>query len=119
MDTTGIITTWNMGVQNLKGYEADEFIGEYYGMLFPEEYQKAGLPEQELKLALKDGVYEAKNWRRRKDGSLFWASVKLTTIYADGKHIGYTKITGELNRKSCRTSWPNGSKAPSKIKTPN
>ncbi|WP_018478793.1 sensor histidine kinase [Pontibacter roseus] len=95
MDTEGIITTWNQGVEQLKGYKEEEFIGQFYGMLFPEEYQQAGKPENELKVAFENDVYEAKDWRRRKDGSLFWANIKLTAIYADGKHIGFTKITGD------------------------
>ncbi|EJF10963.1 MULTISPECIES: ATP-binding protein [Pontibacter] len=99
MDTEGIIATWNQGVEQLKGYKEEEFVGEFYGMLFPEEYQQAGKPELEMKSALENGVYEAKDWRRRKDGSLFWATVKLTPIFADGKHIGFTKITGDLTEQ--------------------
>lgn len=95
MDPDGIITTWNRGVEQVKGYTESEFVGKYYGFLFPDEYQQAGKPETELKSALEEGVYEAKDWRKRKDGTLFWASVKLTPIYADGKHIGFTKITGD------------------------
>jgi PAS domain S-box-containing protein len=95
MDTDGVITSWNQGVEHLKGYKEEEFVGEFYGMLFPDEYQQAGKPENELKSALENGVYEAKDWRKRKDGTLFWASVKLTPIYADDKHIGFTKITGD------------------------
>lgn len=99
MDTEGIIATWNEGVEQLKGYKEKEFVGAYYGMLFPDEYQKAGNPELELKSALEEGVYEARDWRKRKDGSLFWATVKLTPIFGDGKHIGFTKITGDLTEQ--------------------
>lgn len=95
MDTEGIITTWNQGVEQLKGYKEEEFVGHFFGMLFPDEYQQAGKPQTELKSALEEGVYEAQDWRKRKDGSLFWANVKLTPIYADGQHIGFTKITGD------------------------
>ncbi|MCP2045401.1 ATP-binding protein [Pontibacter sp. HSC-36F09] len=95
MDTEGIITTWNQGVEQLKGYKEAEFVGRFYGMLFPDEYQQAGKPELELKSALEDGLYEIQDWRKRKDGSLFWANIKLTPIYSDGKHIGFTKITGD------------------------
>ncbi|GHA80926.1 sensor histidine kinase [Pontibacter akesuensis] len=99
MDTEGMITTWNQGVEQLKGYKEDEFVGEFYGMLFPEEYQQAGKPEEELKSALAAGVYETKDWRRKKDGSLFWATIKLTAIYAEGKHIGFTKVTGDITEQ--------------------
>jgi PAS domain S-box-containing protein len=99
-DPNGIIIAWNVGAQRIKGYTEAEAIGQFYGMLHPDEYQQAGLPQQELELALRNGSYEAQDWRKRKDGSLFWAMVTLTPIFAaDGHHIGYTKITGNLTRQ--------------------
>ncbi len=99
-DPDGIIIAWNAGAQRIKGYTEAEAIGQFYGMLHPDEYQQAGLPRQELELALRNGSYEAEDWRKRKDGSLFWATVTLTPIFAaDGHHIGYTKITGNLTRQ--------------------
>ncbi|MFT2008669.1 sensor histidine kinase [Pontibacter sp. 13R65] len=99
-DTNGIITTWNKGAERLKGYTEDEIIGQFYGILHPDKYQQAGKPEEELEQALRDGVYEAEDWRKRKDGTLFWASVMLTPIMsAEGKHIGYTKVTGDLTKQ--------------------
>ncbi len=99
-DTQGIINGWNAGAERIKGYTEEEVIGRFYGMLHPDEYQQAGMPERELELALKNGVYTTEDWRKRKDGSLFWASVTLTAIFSpDGRHIGYTKITGNLTRQ--------------------
>jgi PAS domain S-box-containing protein len=99
-DTQGIITAWNKGAERLKGYSEEEAVGQFYGMLHPYEYQQAGIPEQELKIALQEGVYDTEDWRKRKDDSLFWATVTLTPIFsAGGEHIGYTKITGDLTRQ--------------------
>jgi PAS domain S-box-containing protein len=78
MDKDGIICTWNQGVEKVKGYKEKEFVGEFFGMLFPDEYQQADKPRLELKTALEKGVYESRDWRKRKDGSLFWANIKLT-----------------------------------------
>jgi len=99
MDTEGIITTWNQGIERLKGYKEKEIVGEFYGILFPEAYQQANMPENELNTALKEGVYETENWRRRKDGSYFWAAIILTPIFSDGKHIGFTKVTGDITKQ--------------------
>jgi PAS domain S-box-containing protein len=100
MDTKGIISTWNQGCERIKGFNEEEVIGQFYGMLHPDEYQQAGRPMQELEQALQNGSYEAEDWRRRKDGSLFWASVTLTPIFsAEGKHIGFTKITGNITKQ--------------------
>lgn len=100
LDPHGIVTTWNQGAQRLKGYQEEEIMGHFFGKLFPDVYQQAGKPQEELELALKHGTYEAEDWRKRKDGSHFWASVTLTAIYAeDGQHIGFTKVTGDLTRQ--------------------
>ena len=100
MDTKGVIVTWNKGAERLKGYKSEDVIGQFYGVLFPEAYRKAGKPEEEIKLALKNGSYEAHDWRRRKDGTYFWADVTLTPIFgSDGKHIGFTKVTGDITKQ--------------------
>ncbi|PIQ21381.1 MAG: PAS domain-containing sensor histidine kinase [Cytophagales bacterium CG18_big_fil_WC_8_21_14_2_50_42_9] len=100
MDTKGIITTWNKGCERIKGYPEEEAIGHFYGMLHPDEYQQAGTPLQELESALRNGSYEADDWRKKKDGSLFWASVTLTPIFsAEGQHVGFTKITGDITKQ--------------------
>lgn len=99
-DTKGIVNVWNIGAERMKGYKEEEIIGQYYGILSPDENQRAGMPERELQMALKNGSFQAEDWRKRKDGSLFWASVTLTPIFGkDGKHIGFTKITGDLTKQ--------------------
>jgi hypothetical protein len=100
MDPQGIINTWNIGAERLKGYTEEEIIGQFYGILHPDDYQKAGIPKEEMESALRDGAYETEDWRKRKDGSLFWATVILTPIFSDdGAHIGFTKITGDITRQ--------------------
>ncbi|RDV14575.1 PAS domain-containing sensor histidine kinase [Pontibacter diazotrophicus] len=99
-DTKGIITAWNIGAERLKGYTEKEIVGQFYGILHPYEYQQAGVPEQELDIALEKGSYDVEAWRKRKDDSLFWATVTLTPIFsADGQHVGYTKITGDISKQ--------------------
>lgn len=100
MDTKGIIATWNKGCERLKGYREEEVLGQFYGILHPDEYQQAGMPHQEIVTALQEGSFQAEDWRKRKDGSLFWASVTLTPIFsADGQHVGFTKITGDITKQ--------------------
>ncbi len=100
MDTKGFITTWNKGCERIKGYSEAEIIGQFYGVLHPDSYQQAGMPQQELESALRNGAYEAEDWRKRKDGSLFWATVTLTPIFStEGEHIGFTKITGNITKQ--------------------
>ncbi|MCC9166534.1 PAS domain S-box protein [Pontibacter sp. XAAS-A31] len=97
MDPKGIINTWNVGAERIKGYQEEEIVGQYYGVLFTEEDQKKGEPEREIELTKKHGKHEAEWWRRRKDGTLFWASIVLTAVYDDEDElIGFTKVTKDL-----------------------
>jgi PAS domain S-box-containing protein len=99
-DKHGIIISWNKGAERVKGYTEEEIVGQYYGILHPDEYQQAGKPQEELEKALKHGSFEDEDWRRRKDGTLFWATVTLTPIYSkEGEHIGFTKITGDMTKQ--------------------
>jgi PAS domain S-box-containing protein len=99
-DTKGIITAWNKGAERMKGYSEEEIIGQFYGILHPYEYQQAGMPQKELETALQQGVFEVEDWRKKKDDTLFWASVILTPIFsAEGEHIGFTKVTGDLTKQ--------------------
>lgn len=99
-DPNGIICAWNIGAERIKGYTEAEAVGQFYGMLHPDEYQRSGLPQRELELALQNGVYDTEDWRKHKNGSLFWASITLTPIFApDGKHIGFTKVTGNITKQ--------------------
>ena len=80
-NTQGIITTWNAGAQRIKGFKEEEAVGQHLRISFPEPYQKEGKPEREIEQARQQGTYKAEDWRRCKDGSLFWAKVVLTAVH--------------------------------------
>jgi PAS domain S-box-containing protein len=97
LDAEGRIVSWNAGAKRLKGYEFEEVSGKHYSMFFPPDAVAAGLPEQELDAAARDGRFEAMGWRQRKGGEEFWASVTLSAIRGpDGRISGFAKITRDL-----------------------
>ncbi|PSR57134.1 PAS domain-containing sensor histidine kinase [Adhaeribacter arboris] len=99
-DNNGFITFWNDGAKRIKGYEDEEIIGKFYGILFPDDYQEEGKPLKVLQEARTNGFYVAEDWRKRKDGSLFWAKITLTPIYKpNGEQIGFTKVTQDLTQQ--------------------
>ena len=55
--------SWNMGAQRIKGYEADEILGEHFSRFYPEEDIADGKPERELKLAVEQGRCEDEGWK--------------------------------------------------------
>ncbi len=100
LDTEGYILTWNKGAQKNKGYKADEIIGKHFSIFYLSEDKEAKKPEKELQLAMQFGRAEDEDWRVRKDGSKFWASVVITALYDKGIHVGFAKVTRDLtNRK--------------------
>src|SRR5580700_1939524 len=68
LDPDGIITNWNAGAERIKGYAANEIIGQHFGIFYTPEDREAGLPARALETALREGKYAAEGWRVRKDG---------------------------------------------------
>ncbi len=89
LDPSGHVANWNGGAERIKGYRAEEILGQTFRRFTTPEDIAAGKPQQELEQALANGRFEAEEWRVRKDGSRFWASVIITPIYnADGGLFG-------------------------------
>src|SRR5437588_2130863 len=77
LDPQGRVASWNTGASRLKGYAADEIIGQHFSRFYREDDVRAGKPERELEEAGRTGRFEEEGWRVRKDGSVFWANVVL------------------------------------------
>lgn len=100
LDPDGRIKTWNEGAALIKGYSAEEAIGSHFERFYLQEDRERGHPAKVLAAALRDGRYEEEGWRRRKDGSRFWASVVVTAIHdAHGGHLGFAKVTRDLTQR--------------------
>lgn len=100
MDSEGRISSWNSGAQRIKGYRPDEIIGRHFSHFFPEQDRLAGIPEQALETARRDGRYESEGWRLRKDGTRFWANAVIDAIRGeDGSLIGFAKVTRDITEK--------------------
>jgi PAS domain S-box-containing protein len=97
LDPQGCIAMWNEGAQRIKGYRAEEIVGQHFSCFYPQAAIDAGFPEKELSTAAAEGRFEDEGWRLRKDGSRFWANVIITALRDDGgKLIGFSKITRDL-----------------------
>src|SRR5262249_23235717 len=100
LDPNGIVSNWNTGEQRIKGYTADEIVGQYYGRFHSEEDRNAGAPERALATAASSGQFETEGWRVRKDGSRFWANVVINRITDKrGKLVGFAKVTRDVSER--------------------
>jgi PAS domain S-box-containing protein len=97
LDPNGIITTWNVGAEQAKGYTAKEIIGQSFTRFYLPEDQASGKPQRLLELARTTGHARDQGTRVRKDGSTFQADVLITAIHDEhGTLRGYTKLTRDI-----------------------
>ena len=100
LDPDGIVSSWNVGAERLKGYTPDEIVGQHFSRFYSPEDVERGLPARVLAAALAEGRFEAEGWRIRKDGTRFWANVVVVPVRdATGRHIGFAKITRDLSER--------------------
>ncbi|MES2178720.1 MAG: PAS domain-containing sensor histidine kinase [Gemmatimonadota bacterium] len=100
LSPSGRIVTWNEGAERIKGYTAEEIVGQHMSIFYPPEDVAAGKIEHELEVASHAGKFEEEGIRIRKDGTPFWANVLITAIRNDdGELIGFAKVTRDLTER--------------------
>ena len=104
LDRGGAVQTWNRGAQRIKGYTADEILGQHLSVFYPREERRDGLPDSHLADAVRHGQWCGEGWRVRKDGTRFWANVVITALFdRDGRLDGFVKVTrDESDRKAAQ-----------------
>lgn len=103
LDPRGVIISWNEGAERLKGYREDEVLGKRFTMFYTPQDLARGVPDEELRVATREGRIEAEGLRVRKDGSTFMANVLLTALYGPGAvHLGFAKITRDITERFLR-----------------
>jgi PAS domain S-box-containing protein len=96
----GHVVTWNQGAERIKGYRADEIIGQHFSRFYPQEAMESKWPDRELEIAVREGRYSDEGLRVRKDGTTFWANVVITALRdKDGTLLGFSKVTRDLTER--------------------
>jgi len=97
MDKEGYIQNWNKGAQKIKLYSESEILGKHFSIFYLPKDLENNLPFQLMLEAKETGRAFQEGWRKRKDGSKFWASVTITALHdEDNKVIGFCKVTRDL-----------------------
>jgi PAS domain S-box-containing protein len=96
----GRVLTWNSGAERLKGYRAEEIIGQPFSLFYPPEDRDLGIPQKGLEITARTGRFETEGWRVRKDGTRFWALVVIDAVRNEaGKLLGFAKVTRDLTER--------------------
>jgi PAS domain S-box-containing protein len=97
LDPDGHVTSWNAGAERIKGYRAEEIIGQHFSRFYTPDDVANGKPRRSLEEAATTGRFEEEGWRVRKDGSRFWANVIFTALLDEkGQLRGFAKITRDI-----------------------
>jgi two-component system cell cycle sensor histidine kinase/response regulator CckA len=97
LDPAGNVASWNSGAERIKGYRADEILGQHFSRFYLPRDRDNGKPQRELQTAMEKGIFEEEGLRVRKDGSLFWAVVSITPLLSQSqKPIGYVKVVRDI-----------------------
>ncbi len=100
LSPTGHIMTWNAGAERMKGYRAEDIIGQHFSCFYTEEDQQAGKPMQMLRTAEAEGYLEDEGWRVRQDGSRFWATLVLTALRDESGNLrGFAKVSRDITER--------------------
>jgi PAS domain S-box-containing protein len=104
----GVITTWNGGAERIYGYRAEEIVGQPMTVLCPPG-REAEIEEILAKVRRGEAVSHHETERRRKDGTVFPASVTVSPILdGSGRVAGASSIARDMTRRRSSSS----SKAP-------
>ena len=97
LDPAGRVVSWNAGAELIKGYRAEEIIGQHFSRFYSEEDRQQGKPEQELEQVREQGSCENRSWRVRQDGSRYFADVVVTALRDEqGDLLGFADITRDI-----------------------
>jgi PAS domain S-box-containing protein len=100
LDPEGRVVSWNQGAEWIRGYTAEEIIGESFVRFFPPEDVVAGTPQAILARASAEGRCEDEGWRVRKDGSRYWADVVLTALRDEGGNLrGFSSVARDMTER--------------------
>ena len=99
IDDEGIILDINDSFTTCFGYAPSDIIGKYVGILFTEEDQRQGMPENEIRNALSKGQASDDNYLVSKDKTISWVSGESVRVEnSDGK-VSILKIIQDIHQQ--------------------
>src|SRR5438270_13336268 len=96
LDADGLITYANPATEAITGYAPGALEGAPLTLFYPDKIIAKDTSEYELSVVRSEGIFTAESFRKRKDGSVFWARVSTTPVYESAakgtrrEPVGYT-----------------------------
>jgi PAS domain S-box-containing protein len=100
LDPDGNVISWNAGAENVKGYRAEEILGQHFSCFYTASDRENGKPKQELEQAISLGRIEGLGERLRKNGLAFWANFVIAPLRDEsGKLRGFSKVVRDVTER--------------------
>jgi PAS domain S-box-containing protein len=100
-DHEGIVKNWNLGAEQILGYQEHEILGKSVSKFFTAEDRAKDIPARELATAATEGRAEDERWHVRADGSRFWASGVVTPVRdQDEVLVGFIKVMRDMTERN-------------------
>jgi diguanylate cyclase (GGDEF)-like protein/PAS domain S-box-containing protein len=87
MDCEGRLTAWNRSIERIGGWHKGDVEARHIRDFFLSDDAAPIRVDSLLAVARRDGSAEAEGWRRRRDGSRFWASTTFTALKDDKEEV--------------------------------
>lgn len=98
-DLEGNITSWNKGAEKLLGYSAEQMLGKYVGLIYPEEDQEF-LLKQVIRPLQEKGTYETEVRMLRKSGEIFSGLLSLSMLFdSEGNPSGMIGYALDITKR--------------------
>jgi diguanylate cyclase (GGDEF)-like protein/PAS domain S-box-containing protein len=100
LDVSGCVVTWNLGAQNIYGFQEPEIVGQHFSCFFPSELVELGQPLHQLQQAQNLEFYQVESKRIRADGSEFWANATIAPLHdSTGQLSGFAEVVYDITER--------------------
>lgn len=108
IDAVGYVVHWNEAAEGITGFKAETIIGCPFSTLFTEEQIDNQQHETLLRDAIETGRSEDEGWKRRADGSHYYACTSVTALFdREHKVNGFAMMIRDLTTSSSANATQN------------
>ena len=92
LDEAGIVVCW-YGSSDGRDYASEEVVDRHLSLFYVPEEVARRQPHRDLRAAVTEGRIIRQAWRRRPDGSAFWACIDIEpVVLRDGRVQGFSYV---------------------------
>lgn len=92
LDEAGIVVCW-YGSPDGRDYTSEEVVDRHLSLFYVSEDVARRWPHRDLRAAVIEGRITRQAWRRRSDGTAFWAAIEIQpVVLRDGRVQGFSYV---------------------------